>query len=494
MSSRIQDVIQRGTRASQPAATAVSAGTLYFVTDEGVTERSNGTSWESFSDTGVIASVVISAGAASGSRNSIVFSNSNGVSFGLNGSTITASHGGLTSQSNQALSAANGSFAFQTAFFSNGSNVSFSSSAGSAIYGIVATSLTNINLSAGAASANLSAFVFSNSNNVSFGLNGSTVTATVTVATSLTNIVVAANGTTNSLSQLVFSNSNSITFGLSDSTITASFAGGGAAAFTLRNWANPAAEYFVDMRTSNPLANKIIVMPMQLEGVLSGEYLRFPVSMQSNLNRTFGAVSANTTWSAARQDTIHLQLYTRGTGASSVSLFSVSNFSQGFTVLSSFQNGAASNEWSASLIATVGFGTTQTTFSTNYACTSNQYVINTANFGTVMDNTRWMEVPFNSSISPGNYYLGFARSTLTTKDAGGATGLSTTNFDYQIGVMSVTSGSIGRWGNNNNSIGLNFGMGNFTSNVQIISTDSFGTAQLLGTGAVAANIVPFMVL
>lgn len=43
---------QRGLRSAQPAATAVNAGTLYKVTDEGVTERSNGTIWEDYSDAG----------------------------------------------------------------------------------------------------------------------------------------------------------------------------------------------------------------------------------------------------------------------------------------------------------------------------------------------------------------------------------------------------------------------------------------------------------
>lgn len=78
-----------------------------------------------------------SAGTATGDLTAVVFSNSNNVSFGLNGSTITASAS-------------------------------------------VATSLSNINLSAGTASNNLSAAVFSNSNNVSFGLNGSTITASAT--------------------------------------------------------------------------------------------------------------------------------------------------------------------------------------------------------------------------------------------------------------------------------------------------------------------------
>ena len=46
-------------------------------------------------------SPIFSAGASSASLGSIVFSNSNGIGFGLNGSTITASHNGLTTQTVQ---------------------------------------------------------------------------------------------------------------------------------------------------------------------------------------------------------------------------------------------------------------------------------------------------------------------------------------------------------------------------------------------------------
>jgi hypothetical protein len=48
----LSDVILRGTRAAQPAATTVPAGTLYFVTDESVTERSTAAAWESYSGGG----------------------------------------------------------------------------------------------------------------------------------------------------------------------------------------------------------------------------------------------------------------------------------------------------------------------------------------------------------------------------------------------------------------------------------------------------------
>lgn len=46
----LSDAIRRDTRANQPAATAVSPGTLYYVTDENVTERSSGAAWEDCTD------------------------------------------------------------------------------------------------------------------------------------------------------------------------------------------------------------------------------------------------------------------------------------------------------------------------------------------------------------------------------------------------------------------------------------------------------------
>jgi hypothetical protein len=132
-----------------------------------------------------------------------------------NGSIQLSAPNALTSQSNQAFSAQGGSSAFQTLIFTNSNGVSFSNTNGS-VWASIATSLTNINLSAGTTSNNLSAIVFSNSNRVSFGLNGSTITAQ--------HALNFSGGTTsqNISDQLIFSNSNNVSFGLNGSTMTAS--------------------------------------------------------------------------------------------------------------------------------------------------------------------------------------------------------------------------------------------------------------------------------
>lgn len=77
----------------------------------------------------------VSAGTTSNNLTNLVFSNAGGITFGLNGSTLTAS--------------------------------------------AVVGSVTQVVFSAGTSSASLSSVVFSNSNNVSFGLNGSTITGSI---------------------------------------------------------------------------------------------------------------------------------------------------------------------------------------------------------------------------------------------------------------------------------------------------------------------------
>jgi hypothetical protein len=125
----------------------------------------------------LLTNVNVSAGTTSQNLSAIVFSNSNGVSFGLSGSTITGSAAGGGGGGGIDLSAGTQTATSGTVVFSNSNNVSFGMSNSSVVTATVASSLTAVNLSAGTTSNNLSEIVFSNTNNVSFGLNASTVTA-----------------------------------------------------------------------------------------------------------------------------------------------------------------------------------------------------------------------------------------------------------------------------------------------------------------------------
>lgn len=167
-----------------------------------------------------LTNIRVSAGTTSNLLSAITFSNSNNVSFGIDGSTITASATVATSLTNIRVSAGSTSNLLSAITFADGGGVSFGINA-STITATINTSLTNIRVSAGTTSNLLSAITFSNSNNVSFGINGSTITATATVASSQGSIFLSAGTTSNSGSAFVFSNSNNVSFGINGSTITA---------------------------------------------------------------------------------------------------------------------------------------------------------------------------------------------------------------------------------------------------------------------------------
>jgi hypothetical protein len=52
LASRLQDVLLRGIAADKPVATDVAKGTLYYSTDLGITEQSDGTNWNDYTDGG----------------------------------------------------------------------------------------------------------------------------------------------------------------------------------------------------------------------------------------------------------------------------------------------------------------------------------------------------------------------------------------------------------------------------------------------------------
>lgn len=186
--------------------------------------------------------VVPSAGTQTATSGTVVFSNSNGISFGMsNSSVITASYtvptqtnqtvglfglGNTTQNSSTTLDARSLSFnglGIVTVGYSNGSiQVSATTAAQT-----VQTQSNVQGISAGTQVGRTGDIVFSNSNNVTFGMSGSnTVTASIPAgATATGNFGALAAGTQTATSGTVaFVNSNGLTFGMSGSTqITGSY-------------------------------------------------------------------------------------------------------------------------------------------------------------------------------------------------------------------------------------------------------------------------------
>jgi hypothetical protein len=147
-----------------------------------------------------------------GSTGAISFSNSNGVSFGFNASTITASHNGLTtaalSNHSHGFSAAGGSSGFQTLVFSNSNGITFSNSNGSVVAshnGLTTARASNDGVGLNTAATNVTWTV--NSSGISLNAGGYLTTA------ALSNHGHAFSADASSTFQtLSFQNSNGVSF------------------------------------------------------------------------------------------------------------------------------------------------------------------------------------------------------------------------------------------------------------------------------------------
>jgi hypothetical protein len=239
----------------------ISTGTLQFDGGANVTLSQNGNTLV-FRAGGGGGGVVLSAGTQEASSGTVLFADSNGLTFGMSDSTrITGSYSQSThshsafvlSESNSISFGTNGStvtasfsqstHAHTEFVFSNSNGVSFGT-AGSTVTATVKTdylttamasnaaTISNIRVSAGTLSNLLSRITFADGNRISFGLDGSTLTGSV--ASSLTAIKVSGGTLSNLLSALTFSDANGVSFGLDGSTLTASVAPGGGGLTNIR--------------------------------------------------------------------------------------------------------------------------------------------------------------------------------------------------------------------------------------------------------------------
>lgn len=244
--------------------------------------------------------ITISAGASSDALGSVVFSNSNGVSFGLNGSTITASHNGLTSQSAPAFSASGGSSTFQTLVFSNANGLTFTNNAGSvqASYTVPTVTNSSLTLSDAATSLTIARLAFSQSNGLTLSLSTNGASATVVgsyTVPSVTNSswTVSAPQGSDTVARLAFTNLNNVTLSLSTGAAGEHTIVGSVGVRSI--WYRPPP---LNIATAAIANSSVSIVPMFLEAPLAATRLRAVMSLTpatANNNSTawiLGSVSA----------------------------------------------------------------------------------------------------------------------------------------------------------------------------------------------------------
>lgn len=261
-------VINGGASTASTTLTLSNSNNVTFGLNAGVITASASFPAQTVQTQGLVPALVLATNSTAGgtatvNNSSLSFLNTNGVTaFQTNGSQVafsvktdyqSSNANYLTSQSNQAYSAANGSATFQTLTFANSNGVSFSTGT----QGVFATVATNYLTTARASTdaiglntaqsnvtwtvnssglsldargyagtgttfngANISGSITQNSNGIALSLSAPTPGGGAAIN-------VSAGTTSGNLQTLQFNNSNGVSFGLNGSTITASAAGGG---------------------------------------------------------------------------------------------------------------------------------------------------------------------------------------------------------------------------------------------------------------------------
>lgn len=464
----------------------------------------------------------VSDNGTSGTVARLAFTNLNGItlslSTGAGGShTIVGSHNALTSQSNQAFSAAGGSSAFQTLGFSDNAHLSWSNSNGSVVAqpikaslfavsnttqgtsgtqflsalsfngaGNVSVGVSNgsivisggtaapspVNFSAGTTSNNLGSVVFSDSNRVSFGLNGSTITAKYALNFS-------AGTTSNNISdQIIFADANNVSFGLNGSTITASAGGGGV---TISSY-EPFPAIGVTTRTVNLGSNSDCVA-FQVPQAISASFMRFALTMQTN-STTLATTAATLSASVAIYSTWNAVVYSLGTGASSKSLLSVASGSGGVTQMNSISVAANGTQYSVTQAMTYEQEGSQVNTSSSYAASQTNYSFVTTGLWTRFTGARWLDIEFANSLSAGPYWLVFGGTTSSATNSTGISAASNCNVRYasHYGVTQINTMPLIMGQTNNQSGGL-YGAGVFSTGGGGGTTDSLPISAITSNGS-----------
>ncbi len=332
---------------------SASSGTMVFANSNGISFGMSDSSRVTASYTvpstaGLLSAVNISGGTTSNNLSALTFSDGGNVSFGLNGSVITASApagggGGV------ALSAGTQSVSTGTMVFANSNGVTFGMSGSSQItasytvptqsaqtlgvYGssqttgesssstVDARSLTfrgggivSVGMSAGevvisatgggggltpALSGSNGSFTFStatlgNLNGLSFYTSNGSMVGSYTVpsvAGLLSAVNVSAGTTSNNLSALTFGDANGVSFGLDGSTITASLAPGGGGGATWQDWDN--AKVIQSMNLISNITATIfsrgrpLLVPIEMDGHLAWNKARIIMSRATSGSNAF---------------------------------------------------------------------------------------------------------------------------------------------------------------------------------------------------------------
>ena len=408
------------------SATTKFAGTGFTGTNATATINSNGLQLSIANPGGAGTTSYynqIAAGASTVTSGTVVFSSANGVSFGLNGSTMTASHNGLTTamQSN----AGSNFVGLNSALTGNGVSATINSSGISLNVPAFLTTAMQSNAGSnfagtGFTGTNASATLNSNGLQLSVGAGGGGGT------TSYYNQIAAGASTVTS-GTVVFGNSNGVSFGLNGSTMTASVA---------TNYQSQGA-YLTTAMVSNAGSNFVNASGAfngtNITGTIGSNGLSLSVANPSGgagvtMSDFFPMPMAASSTTSFAQNTLHFAPIIPNANISmtcvemmwslSMSSSAIATWNKGSTlsygIYSEDPSGTRMNSVATSSMAFIHSASSNVSYGLTLSAGTNSATLSTAASALTAFNQagyKIVSLPIATSLSAGLYYFGYAMST-----------------------------------------------------------------------------------
>lgn len=424
-------------------------------------------------------------GIAAGTRTAttagtLLFDTGNGITFGLNavgGSIMTASHNALTVQSVQAMNmyAVSNTTGASSSSTMDARSISFQGA------GVVSVGFTNgsVVISANAAAGdgvNIVSMLTSTS-------GGGTAGATFSNSAASIGLMAGSNITLSQTSNTIVFNAPASSSLVGASGISISTNGSTISVYqaALSFWANEL--YLPNSQSQTVGQSTSVVFPFHMDGNVSAGFMGMLKTV--SLASTSFASTGNTSYSYNMAETHNFVIYSRGVGASSMSLQSVMSTSVGLTFsIQCSQNTTNNISVTHGLTYPVSNGTNSVSFS--YAATNSTMQVSTSHM-TALSGMKIWEQQWATQITMGRYWM--------------AHGISTNQTTQQTAILSGARLVHSHWGVSapNNTFGF-FGSANnasvmFLSGVGSFSTTAIATTASLGFSNVsssASHVIPYI--
>lgn len=180
------------------------------------------------------------------------------------------------------------------------------------------------------------------------------------------------------------------------------------------------------------------VFPFIVNKAVSFDRLRF-ICSQSCITTTLATAIGGYGSSQGHSSTLNVVLYSRMTGASSLSYGSISSTSISGAVAFSFSGTSSTHSKYMSFTWHEFAGTSSTSYSLAIGTGSTNVLGSVAEL-TLFTAGRFQDIPWASSIAPGNYYMGLQYQTTT---GGGIAAYTTLQLNQSIGAVTHFNAAIG---------------------------------------------------